>query len=235
MSEKTILVVEDEENLLETLRYKLTREGYQVVAAHDGEQAIELARSGKPDLILLDIMLPKLDGLEVCRILRKQMTVPILMLTAKGEEVDKVVGLEVGADDYVSKPFSMRELLARIRALLRRSNMLEEAGEAGKEEALTAGDLKVDLVGHRAWLGDRALELKPKEFELLVFLMRHRGRAFSREQLLNSVWGYEAVVYIRTVDVHIRWLREKIETDPSHPRYIKTMRGVGYRILSGEG
>lgn len=230
MSEKTILVVEDEENLLETLRYKLTREGYHVIAARDGEQAIELARSSKPNLILLDIMLPKLDGLEVCRIVRKQMDVPILMLTAKGEEMDKVVGLEVGADDYVTKPFSMRELLARIRALLRRSNMLRKAVEAEKDEILTAGDLKVDLSEHRAWLGDKLLELKPKEFELLAFLVRHRGRAFSREHLLDSVWGYEAVVDTRTVDVHVRWLREKIEPDPAHPQRIATVRGVGYRF-----
>ena len=230
MSEKTILVVEDEENLLETLRYKLTREGYQVIAARDGEQAIELARSGKPDLILLDLMLPKLDGIEVCRIVRKHMSIPILMLTAKGEEMDKVVGLEVGADDYVTKPFSMRELLARIRALLRRSNLPEKAVEAGGKEALTAGELKVDLTGHRAWLGDKPLELKPKEFALLAFLMRHRGRALSREQLLDNVWGYEAVVDTRTVDVHIRWLREKIEPDPAHPQRIVTVRGMGYRF-----
>lgn len=228
-SGKSILVVEDEENLLETLRYRLTREGYQVVTARDGERAIEAARSSPPDLILLDIMLPKLDGLEVCRILRKEMSVPILMLTAKVEEVDKVVGLEMGADDYVTKPFSMRELLARIRALLRRPGIAEKA-PAEREEVLLSGDLKVDLAGRRAWLGERPLGLKPREFELLAFLMRHRGRAYTREELLDRVWGYEVAVDIRTVDVHIRWLREKIEADPTRPQRITTLRGVGYRF-----
>jgi len=229
MSGKTILIVEDEENLRETLRYKLRSEGYDTATAADGEQAVEMARSGKPNLILLDLMLPKLDGLAVCRILRRDMDIPILMLTAKGEELDKVVGLEIGADDYLTKPFSMRELLARIKALLRRS---EPSGLARLVEAgiLVSGDLKVSPAEHRAWLGDKPLDLKLREFDLLTFFMRHIGQALNREQLLDRVWGYEATVDTRTVDVHVRWLREKLEADPSHPQRITTVRGLGYRF-----
>ena len=230
MPDKTILVVEDEENLRETLRYKLNAEGYRVITAVDGEQAVEQARSKSPDLVLLDLMLPKLDGFDVCRILRKESAVPILMLTAKGEEVEKVVGLEVGADDYVTKPFSMRELLARIKALLRRADTGTKSAEGPAKAVLMTGDLKIDLSQHRAWLGGNNLELKPREFDLLAFLMKNRARAFSREQLLDQVWGYTAGVDTRTVDVHIRWLREKIETDPGHPQRITTIRGLGYRF-----
>ena len=230
MPDKTILVVEDEENLRETLRYKLNAEGYRVITAVDGEQAVEQARSKSPDLVLLDLMLPKLDGFDVCRILRKESAVPILMLTAKGEEVEKVVGLEVGADDYVTKPFSMRELLARIKALLRRADNGAKEAEGPADVVLTAGDLKIDLTQHRAWVGENNLGLKLREFDLLAFLMKNRARAFSRDQLLDQVWGYTAGVDTRTVDVHIHWLREKIETDPGHPQRITTIRGLGYRF-----
>jgi DNA-binding response OmpR family regulator len=228
--DKTILVVEDEENLRETLRYKLNAEGYRVVVAADGEKGIELARSSTPDLVLLDVMLPRLDGFDVCRILRKESTVPIIMLTAKGEELEKVVGLEVGADDYVTKPFSMRELLARIKALLRRADNGSKAAEAPEDAVLTSGDLRIDPAQHRARLGAESLELKPREFDLLVFLIKNRGRAFSRDQLLDQVWGYNASVDSRTVDVHMRWLREKIEADPGNPQRITTIRGLGYRF-----
>lgn len=230
MPARTVLLVEDDQNLRETLRYRFSREGYNVIEAVDGETALDLARSESPDLVLLDIMLPKLDGLEVCRILRKDSMVPVLMLTAKDEEVDKVVGLEIGADDYVTKPFSMRELLARIKALLRRAEQQLEADKEGAERPLSSGDLRLSNVERRAWLGDRLLELKPKEFDLLAFLMKNKGRCASREMVLDRVWGYDAEVESRTVDVHIRWLREKIERDPGHPRRIATVRGLGYRF-----
>jgi two-component system OmpR family response regulator len=232
MAGNTILIVEDDETLLDVLSYNLSKEGYTIVAATEGVQAIEVARSEKPDLIILDIMLPKLDGFEVCRILRKEMTVPILMLTAKVEEVDKVVGLEIGADDYMTKPFSLRELLARVKAMLRRMEMIQQ--EASTEEAvpstLKAGDLEIDSASHRVSLGGSVLDLSPKEFELLAFLARHRGRVFSRDSLLEKVWGYDYEGDTRTVDVHIRWLREKIEDDPAKPRRILTVRGVGYKF-----
>ncbi len=223
---KKILVVEDESTLVATLRYNLEREGYQVATASDGETGLATARSERPDLILLDLMLPGLDGLEVCRILRRETAVPILMLTAKTEEVDKVVGLEIGADDYVTKPFGMRELLARVRALLRRA----ETAPQQEEESLRSGDLDVDLRRRQAFKDGEVLPLKPKEYELLLFLLRHRGRAFTREELLNQVWGYDFLGDSRTVDVHVRWLREKIEDEPSKPTRLVTLRGTGYRF-----
>jgi len=222
---KKILVVDDEPTLVATLKYNLEREGYQVITASDGESGLFLARANRPDLILLDLMLPVLDGLEVCRILRREMSVPILMLTAKVEEVDKVVGLELGADDYVTKPFSMRELLARVRALLRRA----ETAPA-EAELLTTGDLQVDLRRREASRHGRALALKPKEYELLLFFVRNRGRAFTREELLSRIWGYDFAGDTRTVDVHVRWLRQKIEEEPASPTRLITMRGVGYRF-----
>ncbi len=230
MPEKTILIVEDEENLRETLRYRFTAEGYGVYAAEDGQQALEIASSVKPDLVVLDVMLPELDGFEVCRILRKTTSVPIIMLTAKDEEVDKVVGLEVGADDYVTKPFSTRELVARVKALLRRSEIAMAAVKQETVEALVSEDLKLDPAQHRAWLAGRELDLKPREFELLAFFMRHRNQAVTREKLLDAVWGYGADVDTRTVDVHVRWLREKIEKEPAHARRFTTLRRVGYRF-----
>lgn len=230
MTQKTILIVEDEENLRETLNYRLAAEGYRIATAGDGQQALEIAEAVKPDLILLDVMLPRLDGFDVCRILRKSTATPILMLTAKDDEVDKVVGLEMGADDYVTKPFSTRELVARVKALLRRADRQTAVVGEGEEHALESADLRLDQAQHRAWLAERELELKPREFELLAFLMRHRGQAVTRDQLLDSVWGYGAEVDTRTVDVHVRWLREKIEKDPAHARRITTVRRVGYRF-----
>ncbi len=229
MANNKVLVVEDDANLLETLKYNLRKEGYDVATASDGEQAIEVARREKPDLIVLDIMLPKLNGFEVCRILRQEMTVPILMLTAKADETDKVVGLEIGADDYMTKPFSMREFLARIRAMLRRAKMIEAPSVAGPT-IVKIGDLEIDIARHRASLGGAALELSPKEFDLLAFLARNKGLVFSREHLLEKVWGYDFAGDTRTVDVHIRWLRKKIETDAGHPKYLVTVRGTGYKL-----
>jgi len=225
----SILIVEDEENLLRTLQYNFEREGYQVFTAEDGEVGLYSARQNKPDLVILDVMLPKLDGLEVCRILRNETSVPILMLTAKGEEIDRVLGLELGADDYVTKPFSMRELTARVRAMLRRSRMVP-AVSSGAEELIQADNLQIDLVSHTARLKGVLLNLKPKEFDLLELLMANKGRAFTREQILNQLWGYDYFGGDRTVDVHVRWLREKIEEDPSNPKRIVTVRGVGYRF-----
>jgi DNA-binding response OmpR family regulator len=221
---KTVLVVDDEPTLVATLKYNLEREGYRVVSAGDGEKAITLARSERPDLMILDLMLPAVDGLEVCRILRREMTLPILMLTARVGEVDKVVGLEIGADDYVTKPFSTRELLARIRALLRRTTTPAD------EEVLVSGDLRVDMKRREVTRNDRPVELKPKEMELLIYFMRNKGRAFTREQLLREVWGYDFYGDSRTVDVHVSWLRQKIEEQPGKPVRILTVRGVGYRF-----
>ena len=199
------------------------------MTASDGEQAIEVARREKPDLLILDIMLPKLNGFEVCRILRQEMIVPILMLTAKADETDKIVGLEIGADDYMTKPFSIRELLARVRAMLRRTKMAK-APPAGEPASLKIGNLEIDFARHRVALSGAALELSPKEFDLLVFLARNKGLVFSREQLLEKVWGYYFAGDTRTVDVHIRWLRQKIEADPGHPKYLVTVRGTGYKL-----
>ena len=227
-----ILVVDDEPSLLSTIAYNLRREGHQVATAADGEAALEAARD-RPDLVVLDVMLPKLDGFEVCRRLRQHSAVPILMLTAKTDEVDRVVGLEVGADDYLVKPFSMRELVARVKALLRRRELL--AAELGQRQAeagqqLASGDLALDVAQHRAMKAGVPLVLTPREFDLLAFLMRHPGQVFPAEHLLERVWGYERAVDARTVPVHIRNLREKFEDDPSHPRRIETVRGVGYRF-----
>jgi len=221
---KTVLVVDDEPTLVATLRYNLEREGYKVVAASDGEKAIAAARSERPDLMILDLMLPAVDGLEVCRILRREMNLPILMLTARAGEVDKVVGLEIGADDYVTKPFSTRELLARVRALLRRT------ASSADDEGFTSGNLRVDMKRREVTRDGVALDLKPKEMELLIYFMRNRGRAFTREQLLREVWGYDFYGDSRTVDVHVSWLRQKIEEQPSKPTRILTVRGVGYRF-----
>ena len=226
-----VLVVDDEATLIDTIRYNLRREGYEVHVAGEGNEALRLARASTPDLVVLDLMLPGLDGLEVCRQLRRESTVPILMLTAKDDEVDKIVGLEVGADDYMTKPFSMRELLARIRAMLRRSRMAQQASEADGPQPVRSGDLEVDPLTRRVTLGERIVPSKPKELDLLYFLMQQRGRVMTRDQLLEKVWGYTFGGDTRTVDVHIRWLREKIEEDPSAPRRLETVRGVGYRFV----
>lgn len=223
------MVVEDDRNLLDTLRYNLRKEGYEVVTATDGAEALNVARREKPDLIILDIMLPRLSGFEVCRVLRKEMIVPILMLTAKTEETDKIVGFEIGADDYMTKPFSMRELLARSGAMLRRAKMIEMQPEP-REALLKVGDIEVDIARHKASRGVTVLELTPKEFDLLAFLARNKGFVFSRDQLLEKVWGYDFAGDTRTVDVHVRWLRQKIETDPNNPKHLVTVRGTGYRL-----
>jgi two-component system, OmpR family, response regulator len=229
MTERTVLIVEDDRALLDVLKFNLTKEGYHVITALDGSQALEAARQSQPDIILLDVMLPKIDGFEVCRILRQEMTTPILMLTAKDSEIDKIVGLEVGADDYLTKPFSMRELLARIRAMLRRSEMVET--KPSKQEMLIrAGELEIDKMRHQASIRGLALKLTTMEFNLLLFLAENKGIVFSREQLLENVWGYDYQGETRTVDVHIRWLREKVEADPGKPEYLITVRGVGYKL-----
>jgi len=228
MAGNKVLVVEDDRTLLDVLKYNLTKEGYNVVIATDGAQALEVARNQSPDLIVLDIMLPEINGLEVCRILRKDMNVPILMLTAKSEEIDKLVGLEIGADDYMTKPFSMRELLARIRAMLRRAKMA--VSKSPEEAMISIGNLSIDIPRRRAMLGSMLLDLTQKEFDLLAFLAGNKGLVFSRDQLLEKVWGYDYAGGTRTVDVHIRWLREKIETNPAKPERLITVRGVGYKL-----
>jgi two-component system alkaline phosphatase synthesis response regulator PhoP len=238
---RKILVVDDEAVLVETIAYNLEQAGYAVVTAADGVSALEAAQREKPDLIILDLMLPEMDGLEVCRQLRRESntsTTPIMMLTAKGEEIDKVVGLEVGADDYVTKPFGRRELLARVRALLRRTDYATPNEERAMKDSsvevprpnreLAAGPLRIDLAGRRVYCRGQVLELQPKQFELLTYLVRNRGTVLTRDQLLHNVWGYDYAGDTRTVDVHIRWLREKLEEDPPNPRLIQTVRGVGY-------
>jgi two-component system OmpR family response regulator len=229
MSDKKILIVEDDRNLLDTLVYNVKKEGYDVVTSINGEEAVESARKENPDLIILDIMLPKLNGLEVCRILRKEMTVPILMLTARNGEVDKIIGLEVGADDYMTKPFSMRELIARIRAMLRRAG-ITVAQPDSVEKTIKIGTLEVDTERHRITVSGKELELSPKEYDLLVFLAVNKGFVFTREQLLEKVWGYDFAGDTRTIDVHIRWLRQKIESNPSKPETLITVRGAGYKL-----
>jgi DNA-binding response OmpR family regulator len=228
-----VLVVEDDRTLLEVLQYNLGKEGYDVLVASDGAEGLETARSHKPDLVILDIMLPRMDGYEVCRILRKEMTVPILMLTAKTEETDRVVGLEVGADDYVTKPFSMRELMARVRAMLRRTEMMkkEAISSAGAPApSFKTGGFEIDTARHKVSRGGSAVDLSRMEFALLEFLARNQGQVFSRDHLLEKVWGYDFAGDTRTVDVHVSWLRRKIETDPAHPKYLLTVRGVGYKF-----
>jgi two-component system OmpR family response regulator len=225
----TVLVVEDDRSLRETLRYNLEREGLRVLLAADGQRGLELAEAEHPDAIVLDLMLPGLHGHDVCRAIRRDSTVPILMLTARDDEVDKVVGLELGADDYLTKPFSMRELIARIKAMLRRAEMTA-APPPAEPRRLESDGLSVDLDRHRAFLDEHELRLKPKEYDLLVHLMRRPGHVFTRDQLLADVWGYSFAGGSRTVDVHVRWLRQKIENDPAEPRYIETVRGVGYRF-----
>ncbi len=218
-----LLLVEDDQTMRDTLSYNLAREGYEVIEASDGITALNLAREHKPDLVLLDVMLPELDGLTVCRTLRRELDAPIVLLTARSGEVDRIVGLDSGADDYIVKPFSLGELLARLRAVLRR-------GSREPETKLQAGDVTLDLVGHRAFRAGQALNLSPKEFDLLAELMRHQGAVLTRDLLLQRVWGFDFSGDTRTVDVHIRWLREKIEDDPANPRRIETVRGLGYRF-----
>jgi DNA-binding response OmpR family regulator len=230
-----VLVVEDEQTLVETLEYSLRRQGYDVLTAMDGRSALDVARKYTPDLIVLDIMLPGLDGFEICRILRQETSVPILMLTARTEEIDKIVGLEVGADDYLTKPFSMRELVARVKALLRRVRLDREEQAAAPlpavvTEKMVFDKLVIDLSRRELTCDGKVFHLKPKEFDLLTFLARNRGIVLSRDLILERVWGWEYDGGSRTVDVHVRWLREKIERDPSNPTRIVTVRSIGYRF-----
>lgn len=234
MAEK-ILIVEDELTLQETLAYNLKKQGYEVETTGDGTSALETARRLHPDLIVLDIMLPGMDGFEVCRILRQEMNTSVLMLTARDDEIDRVVGLEVGADDYMTKPFSMRELIARVKAMLRRVRMMrEEVGTISTPgtppKVMNFDNLVLDLSRHEVRLNGQPIAVKPKEYELLVFLAQHRGQVLTREFILERVWGWNYIGDSRTVDVHIRWLREKIEREPGSPTRIQTVRGAGYRF-----
>ena len=225
-----ILVVDDEKVLLKGIKFNLEGEGYQVEVGYDGEQAVELARSGSFDLIILDLMMPKIDGLQACMRIREFSTVPIIMLTARSEDTDKIIGFECGADDYMTKPFNILELKARVRALLRRSGMTAQKDRGSR---LTAGPITVDADERAAWRSGERVELTAKEFDLIDLLMRNPGRVYSRENLLNVVWGYEYIGDYRTVDVHIRRLREKLELDPASPQYILTKWGVGYYLKHG--
>jgi DNA-binding response OmpR family regulator len=218
-----ILIVEDEKILLDLLGRHLESEGYSVVMAAAGDEGLEVARREQPDIAVLDVMLPGLDGLSLCRILRRESDMAIILLTARAGEIDRVIGLDNGADDYVVKPFSLPELTARIRAALRRAPKRAET-------VLRAGDVQIDLVSRRAFLNEREIKLSHKEFELLATLMRNKGAVLSREFLISQVWGFDFDGDVRTVDVHVRWLREKIEKDPSRPDRLQTVRGAGYRI-----
>ena len=226
-----ILVVDDEASIRELLTFNLKKNGYEVTAAADGRKA--LAKAAGMDLVLLDIMLPEVDGLEVCRRLKadpQTSGIPIIMLTAKTEEIDRVLGLELGADDYVVKPFSMRELLARVKAVLRRSAKKDSQSEKGREETLKIGGLRLDFSSYQAWLHDEPIALTPKEYELLKLLVTNPGRAFTRDELLERIWGYEYYGDTRTVDVHIRHLRAKLKDDENISKAIETVRGIGYRF-----
>ena len=229
MSDVNILVVEDDKTLLEIIKYNLTKEGYTVSIAVDGIKALEVLRESRPNIILLDVMLPGLNGFEVCRIVRKESNIPIIFLSARAEEIDKVVGLEIGADDYITKPFSMRELIARVRANIRRQEIIP-SGATEDVIKINSGNLEVDVARRSAVINSKKLDLTVKEFDLLVFLIRNRGIVFNRDQLLEKVWGYNFGGDTRTVDVHIRWLRQKIEVTPDEPKRILTIRGVGYKL-----
>jgi two-component system alkaline phosphatase synthesis response regulator PhoP len=228
MAGKKVLVVDDDVKTVELVRLYLDRDGYQVLTAYDGVEALRLAREGFPDLIVLDLMLPDIDGFEVCRTLRHESDVPIIMLTARTTDQDKLIGLDLGADDYVTKPFSPKELAARVRAVLRRL-----PGERGPEE-ITRGELSMDFTKHEAWFAGRPLNLTSVEFKLLGVLAKEPGRVFSRASLVEEALGYDFEGFDRTIDVHILNLRRKLEPDPSHPRYIKTVYGTGYKFVGGE-
>lgn len=230
-----LLVIEDEKVLRETLDYNLSSQGFTVDTAEDGIKAMEAFSSSEFDLLILDVMLPGIDGFEICRRVRQQSNVPILMLTARDEEIDRVVGLEVGADDYMGKPFSMRELIARVRAMLRRVELLRQemkpiANQKADNQIIRIGDLLINPDRREVQLHDKIIDLKPKEFDLLLYMAQNRGKALTRERILEQVWGWDYVGESRTVDVHIRWLREKLESDPAHPRILATVHGIGYRF-----
>lgn len=222
-----ILVVDDEKVLVKGIKFNLENEGYQVDVGYDGEEAVEKARSGNFDLIILDLMMPKIDGLQACMRIREFSNVPIIMLTARSEDTDKIIGFEYGADDYITKPFNILEVKARIRALLRRAGAAVQ-----KDERLCAGHIALDPDARAAWRGEESVELTAKEFDLMELLLRNPGRVYSRENLLNVVWGYEYIGDYRTVDVHVRRLREKLELDPANPQFILTKWGVGYYLKS---
>ena len=221
----TILVVDDDPGIVKVVRAYLEKAGFQVLVAYDGKKALHIARHDKPDLVILDLMLPEMDGWDVCRALRRESDVPIIMLTARVEDTDKLIGLELGADDYVTKPFSPQELVARVRAVLRRVE-----GMPAKPERISRGEITVDLSRHAVTVGDDPLDLTPTEFDLLATLMQDPGRTFTRSQLLEQTQGYAYEGYERTIDVHIKNLRQKIETDPTNPQHIRTVYGVGYRF-----
>ena len=222
-----LLVIDDETNLRHTLEYTLRREGYEVLSASDGERGLAQFASGRPDLVILDLMLPKMDGLEVCRRIRRGSSVPVLMLTARDTELDKVIGLEIGADDYLVKPFSMRELVARVRAMLRRATAVPAEAT---EDVIERPGLRIDIARHRVFSDGVEIALRPKEFDLLVFLARQPGRVFPREQLVGAVWGFDHAGDSRTVDTHVKTLREQLGETAEAPRWIETVRGVGYRF-----
>ena len=225
-----ILIVEDEESYREPLVYQLTREGYEVSAAATGEEGLELFTHGGIDLVLLDLMLPGIDGTTLCRRIREQSRVPIIMLTAKSTEIDKVVGLEIGADDYVTKPYSFRELLARIRAVLRRNQNVQQQGSADDDVPLTCGDIVMRVGRHQVTVRGESVFFPLKEFELLEYLMQNKGRVLTRHQLIDRIWGADYVGDTKTLDVHVKRVRAKIEEEPSHPKYLSTVRGLGYKI-----
>lgn len=224
--QKRILLVEDEKTLAKALKFSLEKEGFRVDVAYDGEEALQVFSRNEPDLIILDLMLPKIDGFEVCREIRRKSDLPVIMLTARDEDIDKILGLELGADDYMTKPFNTRELLARIRAILRRTGQ----GAAAGKKKITLGDLEIDLIKQKVVIKGREVSLTSKQYALLSFLASNPGRVYSREQLLEEVWGHDYESDLRTVDVHIRHLREKIEERPADPRYILTVWGAGYKF-----
>ena len=228
MDERCVLIIEDEQAIIDILTFNFKKEGYKVLEAMDGQKGLELALSENPDLILLDVMLPKMDGFEVCKKIREKSSVPIIMLTAREEEVDKVLGLELGADDYMTKPFSIRELTARVKANLRRTSIEHSATDKDSASLITSGDLTINVERYEVSKYGKVIDITLREFELLKFLATQPERIFSRENLLENVWGYEYYGDVRTVDVTVRRLREKIEDDPGMPRYIITKRGVGY-------
>jgi len=227
LNEKKILVVDDEKPISDIIKFNLVKEGFNVICAFDGDEALKMVYQTQPDLVILDVMLPKYDGFQVCKKIRESFSMPIIMLTAKEEEVDKVLGLELGADDYITKPFGMRELVARIKANLRRID-LNTISKSNENKVIKSGDLVVDLEKYEVKKGDNIIDLTLREFELLKFLVMQENQIFTREQLLKDVWGYEYFGDIRTVDVTVRRLREKIEDDSSNPKFIMTKRGVGY-------
>ncbi|MDO5038135.1 response regulator [Clostridium sp.] len=230
MSKEKILIVDDEEHILELLKFNIENAGYQVIWANNGLDALNIAKNEKPHLILLDLMLPGMDGFDVCKEIKRNndtCNISIIMLTAKGEELDKILGLELGADDYITKPFSIRELLARVKAVLRRSAPLESNK---KEDIYDNGRLKIDFERHEVTINNKKIDMTLKEFELLEILIRNKGKILKREILLDKIWGYEYIGETRTVDVHIRYLRKKIEEDDKNPKLIETIRGVGYRF-----